>query len=142
MRVGLLGAGNISDTHARAARAIPGVEIVAVSGANRDKVARLTGAYGGVPYDTVDAFLAHRPMDIVAIGSPSGLHADQTIAAMRRGLHVLVEKPLDVTRAKVDAVIAEAARAGLCRRCEVQSMTSPCSTLMAKSTRTPSRTVR
>jgi UDP-N-acetyl-2-amino-2-deoxyglucuronate dehydrogenase len=110
MRVGLLGAGNISDTHARAARAIPGVEIVAVCGANRDKVARLTSAYGGAAYDAVDAFLAHRPMDLVAIGSPSGLHADQTIAAMRRGLHVLVEKPLDVTRAKVDAVIAEAAR--------------------------------
>ena len=40
MRVGMLGAGNISDTHARAARAIDGVEIAAVRGANRDKVAR------------------------------------------------------------------------------------------------------
>ena len=113
MRVGLLGAGNISDTHARAARAIPGVEIAAVCGANREKVARLAHAHGGVAYDAIDAFLAHRPMDIVAIGSPSGLHADHTIAAMRRGLHVLVEKPLDVTRAKVDTVIAEAARAGV-----------------------------
>jgi UDP-N-acetyl-2-amino-2-deoxyglucuronate dehydrogenase len=113
MRVGLLGAGNISDTHARAARAIPGIEIAAVCGANREKVARLASAYGGVAYDGIDAFLAHRPMDIVAIGSPSGLHADQTLAAMRRGLHVLVEKPLDVTTGKVDAVIAEAARAGV-----------------------------
>jgi UDP-N-acetyl-2-amino-2-deoxyglucuronate dehydrogenase len=113
MKVGLLGAGNISDTHARAARANPGVEIAAVCGANREKVARLAGAYGGVAYDDVDAFLEHRPMDIVAIGSPSGLHADQTIKAMRRGLHVLVEKPLDVTTAKVDAVIAEAGRAGV-----------------------------
>jgi UDP-N-acetyl-2-amino-2-deoxyglucuronate dehydrogenase len=111
MRVGLLGAGNISDTHARAARAIRGVEIAAVCGANREKVARLAGAYGGIAYDDLDAFLAHRPMDIVAIGSPSGLHADQAIEAIRRGLHVLVEKPLDVTTAKVDAVIAEAGRA-------------------------------
>jgi UDP-N-acetyl-2-amino-2-deoxyglucuronate dehydrogenase len=113
MRVGLLGAGNISDTHARAARAIDGVEIAAVCGANRDKVARLAAAHGGVAYDDLDAFLAHRPMDIVAIGSPSGLHAEQTIKVMRRGLHVLVEKPLDVTTSKVDAVIAEAVRSGV-----------------------------
>jgi UDP-N-acetyl-2-amino-2-deoxyglucuronate dehydrogenase len=113
MRVGLLGAGNISDTHARAARAIPGIEIAAVCGANREKVARLANTYGGVAYDAVDAFLAHRPMDIVAIGSPSGLHAEQAIAAIRCGLHVLVEKPLDVTVAKVDAVIAESARANV-----------------------------
>ncbi len=113
MRVGLLGAGNISDTHARAARAIPGIEIAAVCGANREKVARLANTYGGAAYDAVDAFLAHRPMDIVAIGSPSGLHAEQAIAAIRCGLHVLVEKPLDVTVAKVDAVIAESARANV-----------------------------
>jgi predicted dehydrogenase len=113
MRVGLLGAGNISDTHARAARAIDGVEIAAVCGANRDKVARLANTYGGVAYDDLDGFLAHRPMDVVAIGSPSGLHAEQTIKVMRHGLHVLVEKPLDVTTSKVDAVIAEAARAGV-----------------------------
>lgn len=111
MQVGILGAGNISDTHARAARAIPGVAIAAVCGANREKTQRLAQAHGAVPYDDVEAFLAHRPMDIVAIGSPSGLHADQTIAAIRRGLHVLVEKPLDITVGKVDAVIAEAARA-------------------------------
>jgi len=111
MQVGILGAGNISDTHARAARAIPGVKIAAVCGANREKTAKLASAHGAVPYDDVEAFLAHRPMDIVAIGSPSGLHAEQAIAAIQRGLHVLVEKPLDITLEKVDAVISEAARA-------------------------------
>jgi predicted dehydrogenase len=42
MKVGLLGGGNISDTHARAARAIPGVEIAAVYGPNREKATRLS----------------------------------------------------------------------------------------------------
>ena len=113
MKVGLLGGGNISDTHARAARAIPGVEIAAIHGSNRDKAARLAQAYGGTVYDDVERFLDHRPLDIVAIGSPSGLHADQAIAAIRRGIHVLSEKPLDVTTAKVDAVIAAADRGGV-----------------------------
>jgi predicted dehydrogenase len=113
MKVGLLGGGNISDTHARAARAIPGVEIAAICGANRDKTERLAQAYGGTVYDDIERFLDHRPLDIVAIGSPSGLHADQAIAAIRRGIHVLSEKPLDVTTAKVDAVIAAADRGGV-----------------------------
>jgi predicted dehydrogenase len=113
VKVGLLGGGNISDTHARAARAIPGVEIAAIYGANREKAERLAQAYGGTVYDDIERFLDHRPLDIVAIGSPSGLHADQAIAAIRRGIHVLSEKPLDVTTAKVDAVIAAADRGGV-----------------------------
>ena len=47
-------------------------------------------------------------MDMVAIGSPSGLHGEQGMAAARRGLHVLVEKPLEVTTARADALIAAA----------------------------------
>jgi UDP-N-acetyl-2-amino-2-deoxyglucuronate dehydrogenase len=113
MKVGILGGGNISDTHARAARAIPGVEIAAVYGANPGKAQRLADLYGGRRYDDVDAFLDHRPLDIVAIGSPSGLHAEQCLAAIRRGLHVLSEKPLDVTTDRVDSVIDAADRAGV-----------------------------
>jgi len=110
MRVGILGGGGISDTHARAARAIDGVQVVAVHGANREKATALAQAAGAAAFDDFDAFLA-QPMDIVAIGSPSGLHAEQAIAAVRRGIHVLVEKPLDTTTAKIDALIAEADRA-------------------------------
>ncbi len=113
MKVGILGGGNISDTHARAARAIPGVEIAAVYGANAAKAQRLVDLYGGTRYDDLEKFLDHRPLDIVAIGSPSGLHAEQAIAAIHRGLHVLSEKPLDVTTAKVDSVIAAAERGGV-----------------------------
>lgn len=112
MRIGILGAGGISDTHARAAMAIDGVEIVAVHGTNRDKAAALARAAGAAVHDDLDAFLA-QPMDVVAIGSPSGVHADQAIAAVRRGLHVLVEKPLDITTARIDDVIGEADRAGV-----------------------------
>ena len=52
-------------------------------------------------------------MDIVAIGSPSGLHAQQGIAAARRGLHVLSEKPLDITTERADALIEACAAAGV-----------------------------
>jgi predicted dehydrogenase len=113
MKIGILGGGNISGTHARAAAAIPGVELVAFHGSNRERAAALAAPYGAPVYDTLDAFLAHRPMDIVCIGSPSGLHADQGMAAARQGLHVLVEKPLDISTARSDALIAECDAAGV-----------------------------
>src|SRR6202049_168351 len=111
--IGLIGGGNISETHARAVRAIPGVEIAAIFGTNAVKVGRLCREYGGKSYGNFDEFLAHRPMELVAIGSPSGLHAEQGIAAARRGLHVLMEKPIDITLEQADALIAETRKAGV-----------------------------
>jgi len=110
LRIGIIGAGGISGTHVRAAQGIDGVEVVAVCGTNPEKTAALAASAGAAAYADLDAFFAH-PMDIVAIGSPSGVHAEQAIAAVRRGLHVVVEKPLDVTTAKIDALLAEAERA-------------------------------
>jgi UDP-N-acetyl-2-amino-2-deoxyglucuronate dehydrogenase len=109
--VGLIGGGNISATHARAARAIPGVQISAIHGTNGEKVARLCNEQGGTPYTDFQAFLNHRPMDLVIIGSPSGAHAEQGIAAARHGLHVLTEKPIDVSTARADALIEAAKEA-------------------------------
>src|SRR6266567_2202187 len=107
--IGLIGGGNITETHARAARAIPGVEISAINGTNAEKIARLCCEHGGTPYQDFAAFLKHRPIDLVIIGSPSGLHATQGIAAARQGLHVLTEKPIEISTARADALI-EAAR--------------------------------
>jgi UDP-N-acetyl-2-amino-2-deoxyglucuronate dehydrogenase len=111
--IGLIGGGNISETHARAARAIPDVEIAASFGTNAEKVGHLCREYGGKPFCNFDEFLAHRPMELVAIGSPSGLHAEQGIAAARHGLHVLTEKPIDITVERADALIAETRKAGV-----------------------------
>jgi UDP-N-acetyl-2-amino-2-deoxyglucuronate dehydrogenase len=111
--IGLIGGGNITETHARAARAIPGVEIAAIYGTNANKVAALCREHGGSGYQDFNAFLDHRPMDIVAIGSPSGLHAEQGIAAARRGLHVLTEKPIDISTRRADELIEAANHAGV-----------------------------
>jgi UDP-N-acetyl-2-amino-2-deoxyglucuronate dehydrogenase len=108
IHIGLVGAGNISETHARAARAVPDVAISAIYGTNRDKLARLSGEFQAKPYGHFDAFLAHRPMDVVILGSPSGLHAEEGIAAVQRGLHVLTEKPIDITTNRADALISAA----------------------------------
>ena len=113
MHVGLIGAGNISDTHARAIREIPGAVVAAVVAPTRAHAEQLASRHGAAAYDSLDRFLDHRPLDLVVVGSPSGLHAEHGIAAAERGLHVLVEKPIDVTTARADALIDTAARAGV-----------------------------
>jgi UDP-N-acetyl-2-amino-2-deoxyglucuronate dehydrogenase len=117
MHVGLIGGGNISNTHARAVDAIDGAEVVAVYGPNREKTGKLADAHKAIAYSDLEALLAHRPMDMVIIGSPSGLHSDQGIAAARHGLHVLVEKPIDIRTERADALIEACDRVGV--RCGV-----------------------
>jgi predicted dehydrogenase len=99
-RVGILGGGNISATHARAAVAAS-ASVAAVWGQNAAKAGALATEFDATAYADLNDFLAH-PMDVVAIGSPTGLHADHVAAAAARGLHVLVEKPLDISVARVD----------------------------------------
>ena len=113
IHVGLIGAGNISDTHARALHAIPGAGIAAVYAPARARAEPFAARHGGAPFDSLDEMLGQRPLDLVVIGTPSGLHAEHGIAAAQRGLHVLVEKPIDVTSARADALIQAAARAGV-----------------------------
>lgn len=113
IHIGLTGGGNITETHTRAARAISGTEIAAIYGTNTENVGRLCREHGGKPYQDFDAFLAHRPMDLVILGSPSGLHATQGIAAAKRRLHVLTEKPIDINTARADALIEAAKNAGV-----------------------------
>jgi UDP-N-acetyl-2-amino-2-deoxyglucuronate dehydrogenase len=112
MHAGLVGGGNITETHARAAREA-GVTIAAVCGSNADRTGRLAHGFGCEAYTDLRPFLAHRPMDFVIIGSPSGLHAQQGIAAAESGLHLLVEKPIDISTERADELIARAASAGV-----------------------------
>ena len=113
LHVGILGGGNISDTHARAAAEIKDVRIAAVAGQNGERTRTLAARHGAVAYADTDALLRHRPLDLVLIGSPSGLHAEQGIAAARQGLHVLTEKPIDVSVERADALIAACDTAGV-----------------------------
>jgi UDP-N-acetyl-2-amino-2-deoxyglucuronate dehydrogenase len=111
--VGLIGGGNISETHARGARAIPSVEIAAIYGTNSEKVQKLCREYGGTSYTDFAGFLAHRPLELVIIGSPSGLHAAQGIAAAKQGFHVLTEKPIDTDTSRADELIETAKQSGV-----------------------------
>ena len=112
MNVGLVGAGNISDTHARAALAA-GLRLAGIFGANHPRAVELAQRYGTVAFDTLDALVLQPSLDIVVIGSPSGCHADQARTAALAGCHVLVEKPLDISTAHIDKLLHKVERTGV-----------------------------
>jgi UDP-N-acetyl-2-amino-2-deoxyglucuronate dehydrogenase len=111
LRAGFVGCGNITDTHARAAREA-GLEIAAFVGRDPAQAGRLAAAYGGKAYTAYEGFLAHA-LDLVVIGSPSGLHAEHGLAAVASGRHVLVEKPVDARLERGLALVEAAEKAGV-----------------------------
>jgi UDP-N-acetyl-2-amino-2-deoxyglucuronate dehydrogenase len=111
LRVGLVGCGNITDTHARATLEA-GLVPTAFFGRDPRKAEALAARYGGRPFASWEQFL-DQPMDLVIIGSPSGLHAEQGISAVERGRHVLVEKPIEVAVARAEALVSAAERRGV-----------------------------
>jgi predicted dehydrogenase len=113
LRVGFIGGGGITGTHARAARECADLEIAAFGGRNAEKTAARAAEYGGRAFTELEDMLEEARLDLVVIGSPSGLHADQGLAAIARGVHVLVEKPIDVTTERADALIHAAEDADL-----------------------------
>jgi predicted dehydrogenase len=125
LRVGILGTGSISESHARAASEAAGAEVTAVYGRSREKAARLAAGYEATPYDDLDAFLGDPRVDAVLVGSPSGMHGEHGIAAARAGKHVLMEKPLELTPARADEVIAAADAAGVRLGVFFQGRTAP-----------------
>jgi UDP-N-acetyl-2-amino-2-deoxyglucuronate dehydrogenase len=112
VRFGVIGCGAIATQHVEAIGAVDGAELAAVESTSNER-ARAAGERWGVPWTTdLDELLRRDDIDAVAICTPSGLHAEQALAALRRGKHVVIEKPLAMSVADADAVIAEGARAG------------------------------
>jgi len=112
VRFALVGAGAISTQHIEAIAAVEGAVLVAVESSSTDR-AREVGERWGVPWTTdLDELLSRADVDAVAICTPSGSHAEIALAALRHAKHVVVEKPLALSTADADALIAEGRRAG------------------------------
>jgi predicted dehydrogenase len=89
------------------------VRVVAVFGPTRGRAEAVAQWSAAIACDDLDRFFGIGPFDMVVIGTPSGLHGAHGAAAARHGAHVLVEKPIEITTARADVLIAEAERAGV-----------------------------
>jgi myo-inositol 2-dehydrogenase/D-chiro-inositol 1-dehydrogenase len=110
LRFGIIGAGRWAEVHREALGAV-GAELVAVACASEATRARVERAWGVEASTDLQAFLA-RGLDAVIVASPNYLHAEHGMAALEAGAHVLVEKPMALTVADCQRLLAAAERAG------------------------------
>ncbi len=112
LRAVVLGYGFIGNMHVEAAATLPEVEVVGVSGHRLDRATAFAHRHGIERVTTDWASLCVEPdVDLVIVGTPNLLHADQAIHALDHAKHVLVEKPMAVTVADAERMIDAAAGA-------------------------------
>lgn len=114
VRVGLVGAGFISESHAVSLKETPGASAVAVQSRSLEKAQAFALAHA-IPhaFDDFGTMLDSVELDAVVLGCPNDLHCEYTVAAARAGKHILCEKPLCLSLAEADRMIAECRKAGV-----------------------------
>lgn len=125
VRIGVVGMGAIGPSHIYAIDHTEGAELVAICSLPEEK-AQATAAERGVPfYPSVSEMIAAGGVDAATVCTPSGLHLEVTLELIEGGLHVLVEKPLEITTERIDRIVAAAAEKGVILACVFQSRHKP-----------------
>ena len=109
---GIIGAGLIADFHAMAIADIPNTKLIACCDVVLDKAKKLADKYSCRAFAGYEEMLKIKELDIITVATPSGLHAEPTIAAAKAGKHVICEKPLDITLERIDAMIEAHKKSG------------------------------
>ncbi len=113
LKVGLVGAGNISKAHVNAWKEIPEAMLVAVCDIRPEKSQEAAEASGAATYTDYGEMLRVEALDILDICTPTNLHADFAVRAMEKGIHVLTEKPVSLHREDVARVYGAAKKHGV-----------------------------
>jgi UDP-N-acetyl-2-amino-2-deoxyglucuronate dehydrogenase len=93
---GIIGAGVISAYHAKAIQAHPDGRIVAVADVVKSSADRFVAEYGGEAMTDLGAMVRRPDIDAVCVCSPTYLHAEHALAAMKAGKPVIVEKSMAI----------------------------------------------
>src|SRR5688572_23249817 len=111
---GFIGADAIAGFHARAVAAANGGRLVGVASRRRFSAEDFAREHGiGFATDDVNQLLRQPGLDAVCITTPSALHLEPALAAIRAGKHLMIEKPIDSTVEGTDHILDTAAKAGV-----------------------------
>ena len=113
IRVGIIGCGKIAQVrHLPEYAANPNAEIMAYYDKNRARAEEMAAKYGGSVCDTYFDLLNRDDIDAVSVCVENRSHAEISTAALYAGKHVLCEKPMAVTLAECESMVAAAERNG------------------------------
>ena len=90
----------------------PGVRLVAAADPRAEARAAFAAQFGGTAHASVEAMCADPAVELVYVASPHHLHLEHALAAFAHKSHVMVEKPMALTLADCDRMIAAAAASG------------------------------
>ncbi len=108
IRVGVIGCGAISGRYLQTSRNFPVIEIAACADLNRQAAEKKAAEFAVPKVLEVDELLGDKSIDLVLNLTVPKAHAPLSLAALKAGKHVYVEKPLAVTRADGQAILSEA----------------------------------
>lgn len=110
IKLAIVGCGRIAQRHAE--QISKRGQLVAVCDVVEDKAQQLATTYGATAYTRYADMLANEPsIDVIAICSPNGLHAQHAIDGLKAGFHVLCEKPMGLSVKECGEMIQTAERA-------------------------------
>lgn len=119
LRAGIIGCGALGLVHAQRLNRLPGVQVVAASDPDAAAMQRVAEAMAAesanAPVATFADYrdlLANSDLDFTCISSPNKWHVEQLLASLKRGLHVLCEKPLSTDPAQVRQVVKATQESG------------------------------
>lgn len=110
LRAAVVGVGYLGQFHAEKWAALPGVELVAVVDADAARARAIAAQHGCAAH--TDASALAGALDVVSVAVPTEQHHAAALPFLEAGVHVLLEKPIAVTLAQADALVAAAKRGG------------------------------
>lgn len=113
-RFGLIGCGGIGRTHADAMDLIDEIDLVAVCDIDIEKARTVAAEHGGIPaFSDYEEMLSTVELDAVSIATDHKNHVAPALAAIRRGVPVIVEKPIASSLEEAHTLVTAAREAGV-----------------------------
>ena len=106
MRIAFAGAGAITLRHLAAMREVPGFEVAGICDPDVDRARRACALMGGQAYGGWEELLDAQRPDALFVCTPTFAHREPAVAALARGMHVYLEKPLARTLDDARAIVA------------------------------------
>lgn len=125
IKFAVIGQGHIGKRHAEMVRRNPDCELVAVCDVQSKDALGITAITEKFYHKPEELYAAHPEVDVVNICTPNGLHAPQAIQALAAGKHVVIEKPMALSKHDCEEVINTALKSGRQVFCVMQNRYSP-----------------
>lgn len=110
LRTAIIGAGKVAPIHAEILASLPESEFVGVCSRTLARAEALALPYGVPAFTDVSAMIDATEAQLVIVCTPHPVHADCSVPALERGVHVLVEKPMAASLADCDRMIDASVR--------------------------------